>query len=64
MVFKHVKIKIIKEGHTKNQVSVFLTQEEHGELEAIGANGRHNSQKVINMLILLNYDENVPKLRT
>ena len=41
-----------------------LTQEERDELEAIVAKGKHNSQKVINALILLNYDGDSPKPRT
>ena len=41
-----------------------LTQEERAELEAIVAKGKHNSQKVINALILLNYDVNASKPRT
>ncbi len=40
-----------------------LTQEEREELEAIVAKGKHNSQKVLNALILLNCDENAPKPR-
>jgi Homeodomain-like domain len=41
-----------------------LTQEERDELEAIVAKGKHNSQKVINALILLNYDGDSSKPRT
>lgn len=41
-----------------------LTQDERSELEAIVAKGKHNSQKVITALILLNYDEDAPKPRT
>ena len=41
-----------------------LTQEERNELEAIVAKGKHNSQKVINALILLNYDGDSSKPRT
>lgn len=41
-----------------------LTQDERDELEAIAAKGKHNSQKVLNALILLNYDEDAPKPRT
>ena len=41
-----------------------LTQDERGELEAIVTKGKHNSQKVLNALILLNYDEDAPKPRT
>ena len=37
-----------------------LTQEERDELEAIAGKGKHNSQKVINALILLNYDGTLP----
>lgn len=40
-----------------------LSQDERDELEAIIAKGKHNSQKVINALILLNYDEDAPKPR-
>ena len=41
-----------------------LTQEERDELEAIVAKGKHNSQKAINALILLNYDGNTSRPRT
>ena len=41
-----------------------LTQDERDELEAIVTKGKHNSQKVLNALILLNYDEDAPKPRT
>lgn len=41
-----------------------LTQDERNELEAIVAKGKHNSQKVLNALILLNCDEDAPKPRT
>ena len=41
-----------------------LTQEERDELEAIVGKGKHNSQKVINALILLNYDGDASKQRT
>lgn len=41
-----------------------LTQEERDELEAIVAKGKHNSQKVITALILLNYDGDSSKPRT
>jgi transposase len=41
-----------------------LTQDERNELEAIVARGKHNSQKVITALILLNYDEDAPTPRT
>jgi hypothetical protein len=41
-----------------------LSQDERAELEAIVAKGKHNSQKVLNALILLNYDEDAPKPRT
>ena len=41
-----------------------LTQDERNQLEAIVAKGKHNSQKVINALILLNYDEGSSKPRT
>jgi len=41
-----------------------LTQDERDELEAIAAKGKHNSQKVLNALILLNYDEDAKKPRT
>jgi len=40
-----------------------LTPDEREELEAIVARGKHNSQKVVNALILLNCDENAPKPR-
>jgi len=41
-----------------------LTQDERDKLEAIVTKGKHNSQKVLNALILLNYDEDAPKPRT
>lgn len=41
-----------------------LTQEEREELEAIVSKGKHNAQKVLNALILLNCDENAPAPRT
>jgi len=41
-----------------------LTQEERFELEAIVSKGKHNAQKVLSALILLNYDENAPTPRT
>lgn len=41
-----------------------LTEEERCELKAIVAKGKHNSQKVINALILLNYDEDASRQRT
>lgn len=41
-----------------------LTQDERDELESIVAKGKHNSQKVLNALILLNYDEDASKPRT
>ncbi len=41
-----------------------LTPDEREEIEAVVARGKHNSQKVINALILLNCDENAPKSRT
>jgi len=40
-----------------------LTSDEREELEAVVARGKHNSQKVVNALILLNCDENSPKAR-
>jgi len=41
-----------------------LSQEERDELKAIVAKGKHNSQKVLNALILLNYDEDASEPRT
>lgn len=41
-----------------------LSQEERDELKGIVAKGRHNSQKVLNALIILNYDEDAPEPRT
>ena len=41
-----------------------LSQEERNKLEAIVAKGKHNSQKVLNALILLNYDGAAAKPRT
>jgi len=40
-----------------------LTQDERDELNAIVAKGKHNSQKVLNALILLNCDEDAPESR-
>jgi len=40
-----------------------LTRDEREELEAVVARGKHNSQHVVNALILLNCDENAPKAR-
>jgi transposase len=40
-----------------------LTSEEREELEAVVAKGKHNSQKVLNALILLNCDEAASKPR-
>ena len=40
-----------------------LTPDEREELEAVVAKGKHNSQKVLNALILLNCDEDAPKPR-
>jgi len=41
-----------------------LSQDERNELKSIVAKGKHKSQKVLNALILLNYDENAPEPRT
>jgi len=41
-----------------------LSQEERDELKGIVTKGKHNSQKVLNALILLNYDEDAPEPRT
>jgi transposase len=41
-----------------------LSQEERNELKGIVAKGKHNSQKVLNSLILLNYDEDASEPRT
>lgn len=41
-----------------------LDQEERNELEAVVSKGKHNSQKVLNALILLNYDEDAVNPRT
>jgi hypothetical protein len=41
-----------------------LSQEERAALEGIVAKGKHNSQKVLSALILLNYDEDAPEPRT
>ena len=49
-----------------NRYKVTLLQEERGNLEAITRKGPHQSQKVINALILLNCDEgefNAQRLR-
>ena len=49
-----------------NRYKVTLLQEERGNLEAITRKGSHQSQKVINALILLNCDEdelNAQRLR-
>lgn len=41
-----------------------LDQEERDELTGIVTKGKHNSQKVLNALILLNYDEDASEPRT
>ncbi len=41
-----------------------LTRDERVELESIVAKGKHKSQKVLNALILLNYDEDASEPRT
>jgi transposase len=41
-----------------------LSQVERAELQGIVAKGKHNSQKVLNALILLNYDGDAPEPRT
>lgn len=41
-----------------------LSQEERDELQGIITKGKHNSPKVLNALILLNYDEDAPEPRT
>ena len=41
-----------------------LTSDEREELEAIVARGKHNSQKAVSALMLLNCDENGPKACT
>lgn len=41
-----------------------LSHDEREELEAIVAKGKHSSQKVLNALILLNYDEDASTQRT
>ncbi len=41
-----------------------LTDEERSEVETIVSKGKHNAQKVLNALILLNYDENAAMPRT
>ncbi len=48
----------------KVKYRLVLTQEERGELEAIVSKGKHNAQKVLNALILLNCDENASTPRT
>ena len=41
-----------------------LTHDERDELESIVTKGKHKSQKVLNALILLNYDEDASEPRT
>ena len=41
--------------------TVTLSEEERQELQSISSKGSHNSQKVLNALILLNVDVNQPK---
>lgn len=41
-----------------------LSQEERDDLRSIVTKGKHNSQKVLNALILLNYDEDASEPRT
>lgn len=48
----------------KIKYRVSLTQNERDELKAIAAKGKHNSRKVINALVLLNYDEDASEPRT
>ena len=47
----------------KAKYRLALTQGEREELEAIVTKGKHNAQKVLNALILLNCDENAPSPR-
>ena len=53
-----------EEAMPKIKYRFSLNQDERNELEAIVAKGKHKSQKVLNALILLNYDETAPKPRT
>ena len=48
----------------KAKYRLVLTQEEREELEAIVTKGKHNAQKVLSALILLNCDEDAPSPRT
>ena len=48
----------------KAKYRLALTQEEREKLEAIVTKGKHNAQKVLNALILLNCDEDAPSPRT
>jgi len=52
------------EDHAQDRVPILLSQKERDEREVIAAKGKHNSQKVLNALILLNYNEDAPKPRT
>ena len=56
--------KEMEETMPKIKYRFSLSQEERDELGAIAAKGKHNSQKVLNALILLNYDEAATKPRT
>lgn len=47
----------------KTKYRFSLTHEERDELETIITKGKHNSQKVINALLLLNYDIDASKPR-
>lgn len=40
-----------------------LTEDERQELETIVAKGKHNSQKILNALVLLNCDDQVPAMQ-
>jgi len=48
------------DGHAKDQVLFSLSRDKRDQLEAIVAKGKHKSQKVLNALILLNYDDDAP----
>jgi hypothetical protein len=48
----------------KAKYRLALTQEEREELQTIVTKGKHNAQKVLNALILLNCDESAPSPRT
>ena len=52
------------DSHAKDQVLLSPSRDECDQLEAIVDKGKHKSHKVLNALILLNYDDDAPDPRT